>query len=43
MVKESSAVDLVSKEDGKPSYRLYAKEPERLYDVLRRLGGVEEA
>ncbi|ABU82098.1 DUF2208 domain-containing protein [Ignicoccus hospitalis] len=43
LVKESSAVDLVSKEDGKPSYRLYAKEPERLYDVLRRLGGVEEA
>jgi len=43
LVKESSAVDLISKKEGQPSYRIYSKRPEELYKLLRRIGGLEEA
>jgi len=43
LVKESKAVDLISKKEGQPSYRIYSKKPEELYNLLRRIGGVEEA
>ena len=43
LVKESKAVDLISKKEGQPSYRIYSKTPEALYELLRRIGKVEKA
>ncbi|UXD22320.1 hypothetical protein IPA_03480 [Ignicoccus pacificus DSM 13166] len=42
--KESYAVDLLSKKEGSPSYRIYTKNPEKVYQLLSSLGlKVEEA
>lgn len=41
LVRESSAVDLISKKDGQQSYRIYSKEPERLFQILRDKGLAE--
>ncbi len=42
--KESKAVDLISKKEGNPSYRLYSKNPEKVYKILSELGNkVEKA
>ena len=43
VVEGSKAVDLISKKEGVPSYRLYSKNPKRLAELLLKLGkGVEE-
>ncbi len=41
LVKESSAVDLISKRDGQQSYRIYSKNPEKLLNILREKGLAE--
>ena len=41
LVKESSAVDLISKKDGQQSYRIYSKDPEKLFNILRDKGLAE--
>ncbi len=43
LVKESKAVDLISKREGQQSLRIYSKQPEKVYDILKRVGGLEEA
>ena len=43
VVEESKAVDLISKKEGQPSYRIYFQNPRELYEIIRRHGGIEEA
>jgi len=40
--KESKAVDLIARKEGMPSYRIYTKNPEKVFEIIKRVGSVIE-